>query len=161
MEKKNNKTYRWIERLIDKITKDNFPNNISFNYYGHDIHCTSGTISFTSVYCQDLFDFSFDYWTKRLIITMYSNEYICNTIVKTFKHIYGEKNINLIFESDEAKDEIKRIEKEELNNDEYDQELVKEELIYLYAYHNFCKDEIDKKTYVKCEQDYKQRFDNL
>lgn len=162
MKKKiNKKTYKWIERLIDKITKDDFPNNISFNYYGHDIHCTSGTNSFTSVFCQDLFDFSFDFWTKRLVITMYSNEYLCNTIVKTFKHIYGEKNINLTFECDETEDEIKRIETEELNNDEYDQELVKTELIYMYAYLNFCKDEIDEKTYLKCEQNYKTLFDKL
>lgn len=161
MGKKNNGTYRWIERMIDKITKYDFNNNISFNYYGHIIHCTSGTIAFTSVYCQDMFDFSFDYWTKKLVIAMYSNEYVCNTIVRTFKRIYGEKNIKLIFESDETENEIKRIKKEELNNDEYDQELVKVELIYLDAYHNFCKDEMDEKAYIKCEQDYKRLFDKL
>lgn len=153
----NNKNYKWIDRLIDKITKDNFPNNISFKYYGNDIHCTSGTNGYVNVYSPNLFEFSLDYWTKQLYISMYSNEYLCNKIVRSFKTLYGEKNLNL-YVADDTLEGIKHIEENQLNNEEYDQELVKSELIYLYAYQNFCKDETDKQTYELCKKQYENNY---
>lgn len=151
------KSYKWIEKLIDKITKDDFPNNVSFTYYGHDITCSSGTNGYVNVYCGKLFDFSFDYWTKRLHIEMYSDEYVANTIVRTFHRIYGKTNMNTTFSPDiDIQNEINNIETTQLDNDEYFQEIIKSELIYMYAMQNFIKDEVDSKTYNKCKRDYEK-----
>ena len=31
------KPYKWLERLVDKITKDTQPNNDYYEYYNHNI----------------------------------------------------------------------------------------------------------------------------
>ena len=43
------KSYKWLSRLIDKITKSDCPNNNYFMYYGHHVTLESGTPDYVSV----------------------------------------------------------------------------------------------------------------
>ena len=49
-----NKTYKWLKRLIDRITKSEQANNDYFEYYGHRITLQSGTRDYVSVNVADM-----------------------------------------------------------------------------------------------------------
>ena len=92
------KSYNWLARLIDKITKDDCPNNNYFRYYGREIDLSSGTRDYVSVtvsetdnggwHCNQI-SFSFDYWTKELVFDAYNNYDERDAIASAFRHIYN------------------------------------------------------------------------
>ena len=48
------KTYRFLNRLVDKITSKDCPNNDYFEYYGHKVTLQSGTHDFVDVTISDM-----------------------------------------------------------------------------------------------------------
>mgnify|MGYP006916030323 CR=1 FL=1 len=96
MAKQKKTSYKWLYRLIDRITKSDAPNNNYFDYYGHHVNQLSGTVDYTSVTiykrCKfpiTLLDFSFDYWTKELVLESYPDYEIRNALVDAFLECYG------------------------------------------------------------------------
>lgn len=68
------KKYKWIERLINKVTNNKTPNNTTFQFYGHEIVLQSSTPDFTRVIVngqdkggitKNIMDFSLDFLTKK------------------------------------------------------------------------------------------------
>ena len=107
------KTYRFLNRLVDKITSKDCPNNDYFEYYGHKVTLQSGTHDFVDVTISDMdnrnqITFSFDFWTKELCFDGYS--------------IY--RNISI---TDEPWEEDEKFYLPMLDNEEYDQETVRSE----------------------------------
>ena len=119
--------FKYLSRLVDKITKKSQPNNDNFIYYNHQVTLQSGTVDFVGVTIQDMdfqneINFSFDYWTKELVFESYNNYEERDAIIKAFKDIYGHVKI-----VDEPwRNEMDSLEPM-LDNDEYDQEEVKQE----------------------------------
>lgn len=128
MAKQKKPSYKWIYRLIDKITQSDSPNNNDFTFYGHHINQSSGKVDYTSVtiwedtqYRHELADFSFDYWTKELHFESYRDYAIRNTIVAAFVRCYDSVRV-----SDETIEEVRRENEEYVNNpDGYIEEAVK------------------------------------
>ena len=128
------KSYKWLERLIDKITRDDCPNNNSFNFYGHQVDLQSGTRDFTDVHIYDKSgrwqtNFSFDFWTKELDFSAYTDYDERDTIIKAFRSIYQRIRIG----SDEPWQEKVRFYEPMIDNDEYDQESIMQEYNNLMA----------------------------
>lgn len=91
------KSYKWLFRLIDKITNKDCPNNNHFIYYGHNVDLTSGTRDYVSCYVSKsdlsrrsvpIIDFSFDFWTKELVFDFYTDYEIRNAVFHAFKSLY-------------------------------------------------------------------------
>ena len=124
------KSYNWLKRLVDKITKTDCPNNNYFWYYGHEVSLTSGTRDYVSVliaeddrgWRKNQIDFSFDYWTKDLVFESYNNYDERDAIIKAFKTYYSRVSVV----DNPWNEEYKAIEPL-VNNDEYDQENVMKE----------------------------------
>ena len=98
------KTYRFLNRLVDKITSKDCPNNDYFEYYGHKVTLQSGTHDFVDVTISDMdnrnqITFSFDFWTKELCFDGYNNYDERDSIVKAFRSIY--RNISITEEDAE------------------------------------------------------------
>ncbi len=93
---------RWIDHLIGRITSVNQSNNDTFTFYGHCVTLQSGTRDYVDVtvnktadlYSPSIAEFSFDFWTKELVIGYCGNEQIEKVIVSAFKRIYN--NIKII-----------------------------------------------------------------
>lgn len=93
------KQYRWIDRLIERITKKTQPTNDTFCFYGHLIVLQSGTVDYTNVmvynttdpYTGMLAEFSFDFWTYELNIATAEDEDLEKAITRSFKRIYGSR----------------------------------------------------------------------
>ena len=70
------KKYGFILKLIHKITRKDCPNNNTFVYYHHLVELLSGTVDYVDAtvyktedrYGGTLVSFSFDFWTKDLVI---------------------------------------------------------------------------------------------
>ena len=88
--------YKFIKRLIDRITSVNQPNNDCFTYFGHYVSLQSGTIDYVAVticrncdmYSGSIAEFTFDYWTKQLHIEYVENDNLEKAIVRGFKSLY-------------------------------------------------------------------------
>ena len=105
MEKTN---YKWLARLVNRITKEGQPNNDSFSYYGHEVSLSSGTRDYVAVWIPDWrLDFSFDFWTKELIFTSYGEYEERDTIIRAFRAIYNDR-WQTVKVFDEQLDEDKR-----------------------------------------------------
>ncbi len=122
-------SYKWIDRLVDKITKTEAPLNNEFDYYGRRIIQSSGTPDYTAVTIWDdnsrygdLASFSFGFLTKNLHFEGYENDDIREAIVMAFVKLYDK-----ICVSDELMKE-NRLEWEEYVNhpDIYVEEAVEE-----------------------------------
>ena len=95
------KAYKFIKRLIDRITSVSQSNNDTFVYYGQSVILQSGTRDFVSVtikenedvYSASVVDFSFDFWTKRLIIDYADNRELEKRIIDSFKKLYNQITI--------------------------------------------------------------------
>lgn len=95
------KAYKFIKRLIDRITSVSQSNNDTFVYYGQSVILQSGTRDFVSVTIkenEDVFsasiaDFSFDFWTKKLIIDYAVNRELEKEIINSFRKFYNQINI--------------------------------------------------------------------
>ena len=91
--------YKWIDRLIDRITKKSQSNNDTFCFYGHLVELQSGTTDYvdavvyntTDRYCGMLAEFTFDFWTFELCIETAENEDFEQAIIRGFKRIYGNR----------------------------------------------------------------------
>lgn len=122
------KSYKWLARLIDKITKTDCPNNNYFWYYGREINLQSGTRDYVSVtiaeddrgWRKNQIEFNFDFWTKELDFECYNNYDERDAIIKAFKSIYGRISI----ENDAPWEEEKKFYLPMIDNDEYDQEKI-------------------------------------
>ena len=123
------KSYRWLGRLIDKITQNDCPNNTSFEYYGHDVTLQSGTRDYVDVNIttqgRHQISFTFDFWLKDLCFETYNEYEERDAIIKAFKSIYGSNNVTI--DSDEPWEEEERFYLPMLDNDEYDQETIRKE----------------------------------
>ena len=86
MEKKN---YKWLSRLVDKITKEDCPNNCFFKFYRHVVILQSGMPDFVAVSIDNgTIEFSFDFLTKELNLFEYENDAQALIIYNSFKKIY-------------------------------------------------------------------------
>lgn len=83
---------KWIDRLIKKITHCDFNLNNSFSYYGHEICVQSGTVDYADVTIDHEHTFSFDFWTKELVLDV-EDINISNALIQALKAIYGEIKI--------------------------------------------------------------------
>lgn len=127
MAKQKKPSYKWIYRLIDKITQSDAPNNNDFTFYGHQVNQSSGTVDYTAVtiwddnqYRHELADFSFDYWTKHLHFDSYKDYEIRNVIVAAFVRCYGSIRV-----SDDTIEEIRKENEEYVDNpDIYTEEAI-------------------------------------
>lgn len=76
------KQQKWIDRLVERITKKSQPTNDTFCFYGHLVIMQSGTPEYTDVmvygttdqYEGMLAEFSFDFWTYELYISTAESE---------------------------------------------------------------------------------------
>lgn len=86
--------YNWVNKLVNKITHKDFNVNVSFNYYHNIITIQSCTPDFMDVHINNIHNFSFDFWTKELIIIS-GCEPFKDILIDSFKEIYGN-NMNVI-----------------------------------------------------------------
>lgn len=93
--------YRFLKRLIDRVTSVSQSPNDSFVYHGHSVTLQSGTRDYVAVtvckssdlYSGSLAEFNFDFWTKELIIEYADNELVENAVIQAFKRIYNHITI--------------------------------------------------------------------
>ena len=116
------KQYKWLERLIDRITKKTASTNDNFNYYGKIVTLQSGTVDFVAVNImdQDLrnqIDFSFDFWTHELVFDGYNDYDDRDAIINGFRGIYNHVSV-----TDNWWDGEMKFVKAMLGNDDYDQD---------------------------------------
>lgn len=94
--KERKKTYKFIEKLIDKVTTSK-SNNTEFVCYGHLVELLSGTEDYVSVtiyntddrYGGGMADFDFDYLTKELHFISSEGKALTEKIIATFKMFYS------------------------------------------------------------------------
>lgn len=128
------KTYKWLARLIDKITKSDCPNNNFFLYYGREVNLQSGTRDYVSVTISEddrgwkvnQISFSFDFWTKELVFTGYNNYDERDAIINAFKEIYNDF-FDCVSVEDYPWQEEEKFYLPLVDNDEYDQEKIMRE----------------------------------
>lgn len=90
--------YKFIKRLIDRITSVSQSNNDSFTYYGHFVNLQSGTRDFVAVtiykgadmYSGSMADFTFDFWTKQLHIEYAESDSMEEAIITALKKLYNQ-----------------------------------------------------------------------
>lgn len=92
-----------INRLIKKVTSINTPNNTSFTYYNLfkvSLESNSNDFFTMSLYTKEInlhiISVSFDYLTKKLVISYCRNSLLQAAIVNAFKQLY--KNINIVYD---------------------------------------------------------------
>lgn len=117
------KSYKWLYRLIDKITKSDQPNNDSFVYYGHLVTLQSGTRGYVNVYITDMYynhqkEFDFDFWTKELGFVSYESYDERDAIIRAFRRIYGKRCVSIGYDEpwDEERNDLEPL----LNDPDYD-----------------------------------------
>ena len=116
-------SYKWLSRLVNKITKSEQSLNDYFEFYGHEITLQSGTRDYVAVYINEYgIDFSFDFWTNELVFESYGEYAQRDAIVSEFRKLYG----NVKVEDEPWQEEMKSIEPM-LDNDDYDQDEVKKD----------------------------------
>lgn len=119
------KSYKWLSRLIDKITKSDQPNNDSFVYYGHLVSLQSGTRDFVDVYISDMdyrnqWHFSFDFWTKELDFFGYGDWDGRDAIIQAFRRIYNDRYDGVTVGYDEPWEEERKFYEPMVDDPEYD-----------------------------------------
>ena len=92
------KTFQ-IKKLINRVTKISQPNNDNFTYYENEVTLQSGTPDYVvvSVKTEDsnIMEFDFDFLTKELNITFADTDETLDTIIKSFKELYGNVKISI------------------------------------------------------------------
>ena len=113
--KERKKTYKFIEKLIDKVTTSK-SNNTEFVCYGHLVELLSGTEDYVSVtiyntddrYGGGMADFDFDYLTKELHFVSSEGKALTEKIIATFRMFYSPRRIRVSYDELEY-EEIARI----------------------------------------------------
>ena len=127
------KGYKWLSRLIDKITKNDCPNNNYFTYYGHEVTLQSGTRDYVDVTVSkdnhEEVSFTFDFWTKEVVFESYREYEERDAVIKALKVFYSHIDI-----TDEPWDEEERFILPMLSDEEYDQEVVQREYVELLSH---------------------------
>lgn len=121
--KERKKTYKFIERLIDKVTTSK-SNNTEFVCYGHLVELLSGTEDYVSVtiyntddrYGGEMADFNFDYLTKELHFVSSEGKALTEKIIATFRMFYSRR-IRVSYDELDYEDEDTTYEYDE--TDEY------------------------------------------
>lgn len=93
--------YKFVKRLIDRITSVSQSNNDSFTYYGHFVNLQSGTRDYVAVtiykgadmYSGSMADFTFDFWTKQLHIEYAESDSMDEAIITALKKLYNSIKI--------------------------------------------------------------------
>jgi len=122
--KERKKTYKFIEKLIDKVTTSK-RNNTEFVCYGHLVELLSGTEDYVSVtiyntddrYGGGMADFDFDYLTKELHFVSSEGKALTEKIIATFRMFYSSRRIRVSYDELEYEDEDTTYEYDE--TDEY------------------------------------------
>lgn len=99
--------YRYLVRLIEKITRKDFPSNTSFLFYGHHIDVLSGCRDFISVsvhensdtYSREIASFDFDFDLKDLVLEGYLDDEMKEAIIQGFKR--HNRRLNVIDDCEE------------------------------------------------------------
>lgn len=112
MARKGKKTYRFVERLIDKVTTSE-SDNMCFTCYGHLVELLSGTADYVSViiyntddrYDGEMVDFSFDYLTKNLHFVSSESKALTEKIISVFGVLYPCCHIRVSYDEMEYVDE--------------------------------------------------------
>lgn len=78
---------KWINKMVERITRKDTPLNNSFKISRHQINCQSGMNDFVDVLIDNSHNFSFDFWTKELYRD--SECQYWEHIIQAFKDIYG------------------------------------------------------------------------
>lgn len=133
------KQYKWIHKLINRITKSGQSDNDHFFYYGYEITLMSGTRDYVSVLIQkprvdgwkdNLADFSFDYWTKELAFDNYKDYNLRNAIISSFKKLYCGIKIDYDYPWESEKKSLEQF----LGNENWDQDDINKQLEKLEKY---------------------------
>lgn len=129
------KSYKWLSRLIDKITKSDCPNNNYFRYYGRIVTLQSGTRDYVGVNISELdsrgfhvnqIDFNFDFWTKEIVFEGYNNYDERDAIISAFQNIYND-SLESVSVIDYPWEEEEKFYLPMIDNEEYDQETIMQE----------------------------------
>lgn len=112
MTKKMNKTYKYIDKLINRITTCK-SNNMYFTYYEHLVELSSGTKDYVSAtiyktvdrYKGEMADFSYDYWTHHLHFHYSGCKVLTERIINAFKVLYSPRQISISYNKIEYEDE--------------------------------------------------------
>lgn len=78
---------KWINRMVERITRKDAVLNNCFNVNRHRVVCQSGMTDYVCVLIDNAEGFSFDFWTKQL-----SFEHGCKyrfEIMTAFSKVYG------------------------------------------------------------------------
>ncbi len=122
--KERKKTYKFIEKLIDKVTTSK-SNNTEFVCYGHLVEllsCTEDCVSVTIYNTYDRYEgemayFDFDYLTKELHFISSEGKALTEKIIVTFRMFYSPRRIRVSYDEVEYEDEDTTYEYDE--TDEY------------------------------------------
>ena len=120
------KSYKWLKRLVDKITKTDCPNNNYFWYYGHEVTLQSCQSDFMDVIIEDdesTICFDFDFYYKELNLQSYRDYDERDAIINAFRSVYGR----IVIGYDEPWDDEEKLYLPIINNDDYDQENIMKE----------------------------------
>lgn len=109
--KERKKTYKFIEKLIDKVTTSE-SNNMEFVCYGHLVELLSGTEDYVSVtiyntddrYGGEMADFNFDYLTKELHFISSEGKALTEKIIATFRMLYSPRRVRVSYDELEYED---------------------------------------------------------
>lgn len=92
--------YKYVEKLVGRITSSSQPNNAEFDYYGHLVTVSSGCADYFAVtvyrttdrYSGEVADFSFEYaWTPSLFVEFAESDEMEAAIIQGFRNIYGKR----------------------------------------------------------------------
>lgn len=108
MTKKMSKTYKFINKLINKVTTSK-SNNMYFTYCGHLVELSSGTKDYVSAtiyntddrYEGEIADFSYDYWTHKLHFRYSECKVLTERIINAFKTLYSPRHICISYDKAE------------------------------------------------------------
>ena len=92
------KRTKWIEKLIEKITDGDTPNDYQFYCYGKEVIMQSGTEDYTSVDVRGkdergrmdyIMQFSLDFWTYECVIEYMEYPEYLDAVKKKKKKLYA------------------------------------------------------------------------
>ncbi|WP_300729618.1 hypothetical protein [uncultured Bacteroides sp.] len=84
---------KWIDRMVEKVTRCSTPLNTSFKMGVHAVVCRSGLPDYVCVNVDGIDLFSFDFWLKELVI-----ESSCQcpyNIVDAFDMLYDDVHVTV------------------------------------------------------------------